>query len=119
VDRNIDPGLLEQVDYKTFEMRIFPILAGAEQRVQITYYQELEVDHDWATYVYPLATVTREEIDQRVQGTFAINFKLHSAVPIKELNSPSHATDFAIASHSATYAEASLEMTDGSLAAST
>ena len=28
-----DPGLLEQVDYKTFEMRIFPINAGAEQNV--------------------------------------------------------------------------------------
>src|SRR5690606_17327249 len=27
-----DPGLLEQVDYKTFEMRIFPIEALAEQR---------------------------------------------------------------------------------------
>ena len=52
----VDPGLLEQVDYKTFEMRIFPIAAGAEQRVRITYYQELEFDHDWANYVYPLAT---------------------------------------------------------------
>src|SRR4051812_11285726 len=51
-----DPGLLEQTDYRTFEMRVFPIAAGADQKVQITYYQELEVDHDWATYVYPLAT---------------------------------------------------------------
>ena len=41
-----DPGLLEQVDYKRFEMRIFPIAALAEQRVQIKYYQELGVDHD-------------------------------------------------------------------------
>ena len=54
-----DPGLLEQVDFKTFEMRIFPIAARAEQRVQISYYQELEWDVDWATYVYPLATTTR------------------------------------------------------------
>ncbi len=52
-----DPGLLEQVDYKRFEMRIFPIAAGAEQRVKITYCQELDYDHDTATYVYPLATV--------------------------------------------------------------
>ena len=49
-----DPGLLEQVDYKRFEMRIFPIAAGAEQRVKIAYYQELDFDHDQATYVYPL-----------------------------------------------------------------
>jgi Ca-activated chloride channel family protein len=33
-----DPGLLEQVDYKTFEMRIFPINPDARQKVQITYY---------------------------------------------------------------------------------
>ena len=59
-----DPGLLEQVDYKRFEMRIFPIPAGAEQRVKLTYYQELDTDHDWATYVYPLATVSRPGIDQ-------------------------------------------------------
>ena len=44
-----DPGLLEQVDYKTFEMRVFPIAPRAEQKVQVVYYQELDVDHDWAT----------------------------------------------------------------------
>ncbi len=63
-----DPGLLEQVDYKRFEMRIFPIAAGAEQRVRVTYYQELDFDHDWATYVYPLATVTRPGLDARTKG---------------------------------------------------
>ena len=54
-----DPGLLEQVDYRRFEMRIFPIAAGAEQRVRLVYYQELDFDHDVASYVYPLATTTR------------------------------------------------------------
>ena len=57
-----DPGLLEQTDYRTFEMRIFPIGPRAEQRVQVTYYQELDVDHDWATYVYPLSTKTRQTL---------------------------------------------------------
>src|SRR5947207_4083574 len=65
-----DPGLLEQVDYKRFEMRIFPIAAGAEQQMKIAYYQELDVDHDWATYVYPLATATRREALQRTSGKF-------------------------------------------------
>ena len=41
-----DPGLLEQVDFKQFEMRIFPIPAGAKQRIRIEYYQQLSVDHD-------------------------------------------------------------------------
>ncbi len=54
-----DPGLLEQVDFRRFEMRIFPIAAGAEQRMRLVYHQELDFDHDVATYVYPLATTTR------------------------------------------------------------
>src|SRR5215510_7806497 len=66
-----DPGLLEQVDYRTFEMRIFPIAPDADQKVEITYYQELDFDHDWATYVYPLATATRKDVDTRATGKFA------------------------------------------------
>src|SRR4026209_2235313 len=96
-----DPGLLEQVDYKTFEMRSFPIAPNAEQRVQITYYQELEVDHDWATYVYPLATSTRREMDQRTTGRFAFTVHGKSMVPIAAVESPSHATDIVVVKHTA------------------
>ncbi|HYG35354.1 MAG TPA: VIT domain-containing protein, partial [Clostridia bacterium] len=49
--RRVDPGLLEQVDYRTFEMRIFPVAPRGEQRVQVVYYQELDFDHNVATYV--------------------------------------------------------------------
>jgi Ca-activated chloride channel family protein len=111
-----DPGLLEQVDYKTFEMRIFPIGPKAEQRLQITYYQELDFDHDWATYVYPLATVTRQGIDQQVEGAFGIDFRILSEVPVSELKSPSHADAFVFRQQDATFHEASLEVQQGSLA---
>jgi len=110
-----DPGLLEQVDYKTFEMRIFPIQPQAEQRVQITYYQELDVDHNAATYVYPLSTVTRKEIDARTTGKFAFNLNVKSAVPIAGMESPSHGADFVMATHSDHYRQASLESAEGSL----
>ena len=66
-----DPGLLEQVDYKRFEMRIFPIPAGGEQRVRITYYQELDFDHDQASYVYPLATVAVAGAKEHTTGRFS------------------------------------------------
>jgi Ca-activated chloride channel family protein len=111
-----DPGLLEQVDYRTFEMRIFPIGPGADQKVQITYYQELDYDHDTATYVYPLATVTRKGVDARTTGKFAIGFDVKSAVPIVELESPSHGPAFAVAKHSDSYWQANLEANGGSLA---
>jgi Ca-activated chloride channel family protein len=113
--RGRDPGLLEQTDYKTFEMRIFPIAAGAEQRVEVTYHQELDVDADWATYVYPLATVSRGGLDQRTRGRFALSFDARSEIPITELSSPSHGGDFAIVRHGAHYQQASLEATGGDL----
>ena len=111
-----DPGLLEQADYKTFEMRIFPIAPGSEQKVQMSYYQELDFDHEWATYVYPLATATRKDLDTRATGRFAFALDLKSAVPISALDSPSHGEAFVVARHSDAYYQASLESRGGSLA---
>jgi Ca-activated chloride channel family protein len=111
-----DPGLLEQVDYKTFEMRIFPIAARADQKVEIIYYQELNVDHDQATYVYPLATVTRKDINARTSGKFSIQVEVKSAVPITKMVSPSHPNEFVISRHTGQYAVASLETAGGDLA---
>jgi Ca-activated chloride channel family protein len=113
----VDPGLLEQVDYRTFEMRIWPIAAGAEQRVKVTYYQELDVDHDTATYVYPLATTTVDDrADTTVQGRFSFNFQGRAAVPVTGLESPSHPNDFVINQPSANAVTASMELAGGSLA---
>jgi len=109
-----DPGLLEQKDYKTFEMRIFPIEAKADQKVQITYYQEIDVDHDRGTYIYPLQTTTRGE-DNRVRGTFAFNLGVQSTIPLTDLESPSHGEAFVIAKHGETYAQASMESAEGDL----
>ncbi|MEM8666129.1 MAG: VIT and VWA domain-containing protein [Planctomycetota bacterium] len=111
-----DPGLLEQVDFKQFEMRIFPIAAGAEQRIRIEYYQQLDVDHDWGTYVYPLATnVQGKPIDSQVTGRFSMTVDVKSEVPIKELKSESHPDDFVVVSHQSNYAQASMELTEGDL----
>jgi Ca-activated chloride channel family protein len=108
-----DPGLLEQTDYRTFEMRVFPIAPDADQKVQITYYQELDYDHDTATYVYPLATATRRGVDTRATEKLTIGFDVKSAVPIVAVDSPSHA--FAVAKHSDQYWQANLESTGGNL----
>lgn len=111
-----DPGLLEQTDFKTFEMRIFPIGPDANQKVQITYYQELDVDHDWATYVYPLATSSRRELTSQTSGKFALGLEVKSPVPIVGMESPSHADAFVVAKHTENYYQASLETANGSLA---
>jgi Ca-activated chloride channel family protein len=108
-----DPGLLEQTDYRTFDMRVFPIGPDADQKVQITYYQELDYDHDTATYVYPLATATRKGVDARATEKLTIGFDIKSAVPIVAVDSPSHT--FAVAKHSDQYWQANLESTGGDL----
>ena len=113
--QNRDPGLLEQTDYKTFEMRIFPIPAETEQKVQITYYQELDIDNDWGTYVYPLATVTKTNIRDQVENKFSFNLEVKSEIPIVEMESPSHGTDFIIAEHKENFYQASLESSGGVL----
>ncbi len=111
-----DPGLLEQVDFKQFEMRIFPIPPGAKQRVRIEYYQQLNIDHDWATYVYPLATnVSGKPIDTQVKGRFSLTIDVKSEVPIKEFRSESHPDDFVVVTHQPDYAQAAMELVEGEL----
>jgi Ca-activated chloride channel family protein len=110
-----DPGLLEQVDYKTFELRIFPIGPKAAQRVRVVYYQELDFDDDWANYVYPLATVARQGVNPKVTGRFAFSLQVRSEAPIVAIESPSHPQEFLAAARGASYAEATLEATGGDL----
>ncbi len=111
-----DPGLLEQTDFKSFEMRIYPIGPGAKQKVKVTYYQELPYDHDWATYVYPLATSTRPGVDMSVKKTFSLSVHVKSETPIAAMESPSHSKEMVIARHADVYMQGSLEISGGSLA---
>ena len=110
-----DPGLLEQTDFKTFEMRIFPIAPNAQTKIQLTYYQELDIDNEWATYVYPLATVSPKSPDHKVAGKFALSLETKSEVPIQRMESPSHGDEFVIARHTPHYVQASLEAVGGDL----
>jgi Ca-activated chloride channel family protein len=113
--KKIDPGLLEQVDFKRFEMRIFPIGPKAEQKVVITYYQELDIDNEWITYVYPLETVTIPGLESKTSNKFSLNMEILSEVPITEMNSSSHSKDFAINKIKDSYYHASLEVKEGDL----
>jgi len=110
-----DPGLLEQKDFKTFEMRIFPIGPKAKQVVKITYYQEAECDNDWITYVYPLSTVSGGGKASKTTGKFAMSLHAKSGIPITEMESPSHGKQFVIAKHAQSYYQAGLETTGGDL----
>lgn len=113
--KNVDPGILEQVNFKSFEMRIFPIGPKAEQKVVITYYQELDIDNNWISYVYPLETVTISGLESTTSNKFSLNMEILSEIPITSMNSTSHSNDFAINKINQGYYHASLEVKEGDL----
>ena len=82
----------------------------------MTYYQELDVDHDRANYVYPLATVTQSNADQKTTGRFSFSLDVKSEVPIVNLKSPSHADQLVTVQHAdAHYWQSSLETREADL----
>ena len=99
-----DPGLLEQADYRTFHLRIFPIIGHAQQKVQVTYYQELESDGPWTTYVYPLASNVSGVVNSRVSRSFTLTADVKSNQPLHEFRSPSHGKTAKFTRFSDTYA---------------
>jgi Ca-activated chloride channel family protein len=88
VRRKKDPGLLEQVSYKLFQVKVFPVPANGEQKIRITYYQPAEYDSGYGVYVYPLETKTRYH--SRLTGEFTLTVDMKSEIPLAEVYSPSH-----------------------------
>lgn len=107
-----DPGLLEQTNYRTFEMRVPGIGPLAEQKVRLTYYQQLEIDDDWATYAYPLQSNTQRAVNSRVSGKFSFDLEARSEISIAEMESPSHAKRLNVVRHDEHFREAKI-VTDG------
>lgn len=110
-----DPGLLEQVNFKTFELRIYPIPAEGIQDIKVTYCQKLDFDFNNATYTYPLATQTRSDLRSKTTSKFSFSIDVKSEIPITELSSFSHKDDFAVSKYSETFVNASMELKEGDL----
>ncbi|HEX9971740.1 MAG TPA: VIT domain-containing protein, partial [bacterium] len=54
VRRNIDPALLEYVDYNLFSAKIFPIPPQKERKIVLEYSLLLKLDGDLVQFTYPL-----------------------------------------------------------------
>jgi Ca-activated chloride channel family protein len=92
-----DVAMATKNDYKTFDVRVYPVRAHGETRVRLVYYQPLEIDLNVGRYVYPLAEGNVDEericfwsVDDRVQGTFKFSLSLKSAFPVKDLRLPGY-----------------------------
>lgn len=108
-----DPGLLEQVDFKTFEMRVFPVPARGTQQIQITYYQPVDYDSGFGTYVYPLEM--KKGAVTELEGEFSVMVDLKSDIPMKRVYSPSHGDGLVTAEMKPGHYRASAENAKGNL----
>jgi Ca-activated chloride channel homolog len=94
-----DPGILEYMGRNMFRARIYPIPKHGEKRMELTYQQTLKYDSGMFKYVYPLNT---EKFSPRPLEEVTIAATIKSAVPIKNVYSPSHKVDTKLNEYTAT-----------------
>ena len=87
VRRRIDPALLEYAGRGAYRARIFPIIAGEEKRVQLSYSEVIQERNEVRKFVYPLNT---EKFSARPLKVVSVRVEIASEDPIKNVYSPSH-----------------------------
>jgi Ca-activated chloride channel family protein len=87
VRRAIDPALLEYIGRDTLSARIFPIPAGGERRVEITYSELLAAESGVYRYRYPLDT---ERFSAWPLERVQISVDLQTSAPLSAVYSPTH-----------------------------
>lgn len=92
VRRYIDPGLLELVGTQLLKASIFPIPPGGTMSIDVSYQVMLESRDDLVSMVLPFA---RHLTDASPIGRAKAVVEIESALPIKNVYSPSHAMDVA------------------------
>ena len=92
-----EAALAEQDSYKTFDMTVWPVPAGGEVRVKLSYIQAAKIDSGIGRFVYPLAEGTVDEAklafwtaNEAVTGRFSFDLELKAATPIAALRLPAH-----------------------------
>ena len=84
-----ESALVEQDEYRTFDMEVAPVRAGQDVRVRLVYMQQAAVDHSMGRYVYPLQGGEVDETkkifwsrNEQVTKAFSFNLRLRSAYPV-------------------------------------
>jgi Ca-activated chloride channel family protein len=99
VRRLADPGLLEYVDSDVFRVRVFPVPARGEQKVELAFSQVLDYSSGLYRYHYPLgATSKGQPADWRMVGgaathDFTFSAKVSTKTPLRSIYSPTHKVD--------------------------
>lgn len=95
---NRDPGLLEWSGGNIFKARVFPIPANSEKRIKITYTQVLPLRGNSYRYGYGLQS---ELLKLHPLRELSLDVKVNSALPLKNVSSPTHTVRADKTAHSA------------------
>ncbi|MEM7223982.1 MAG: VIT and VWA domain-containing protein [Pseudomonadota bacterium] len=92
-----EAALAEQDSHKTFDMTVWPVPAGGEVRIALSYIQAAKVDTGIGRFVYPLAEGGVDEdklafwtANEVVTGRFSFDLELKAATLIAALRLPAH-----------------------------
>ena len=92
-----DAALAEQDSYRTFDIAVYPVRAGQDVRIKLTYIQPVHVDSSIGRYVYPLEEGGVDEqkmafwtYNEAVKGSFSFNLSFRSSWPIDDFRLPKH-----------------------------
>lgn len=87
VRKNQDPALLEWTDCGLFKTSVFPVPAGAERKVTLSYSQLLKKERQLTDFLFPLATA---KYTSTPVESVKIDVSIESKEEIKSVYSPSH-----------------------------
>jgi len=93
-----DPGLLEWTGGNIFKARVYPIFAHSEKRITISYTQVLPQKGGRYRYSYGLQS---EMLQLHPLRELAIDVKVNSTAPLKNLTCPTHPARLDRTAHSA------------------
>jgi len=93
-----DPGLLEWTGGNIFKARVFPIEPHSEKQIKIVYTQVLPLRGNGYRYSYALDSELLRVTPLR---DLSIAVTIHSALPLRSVECPSHTTRGQMAGHSA------------------
>ncbi len=87
----------EQDDYRTFDMKVWPVRANADVRVRLAYIQPVSLDTGVGRYLYPLEEggVDEEKLafwtaNEAVTGRFSFDLTLKPDYPVEAIRLPAH-----------------------------
>lgn len=92
-----EAALVEQDDYKTFDINVTPVKPNADVRVKLVYVQPAHIDTGVGHYLYPLEDGGVDDQknafwsrNEAVDVKFSFNLTLRSSYPIDSVRLPQH-----------------------------